>query len=627
MRGPGSRAGFRVCILFTTLTIVAACTGESLQTETASTTPTETVDAAGLPRNVYFGDTHIHTALSLDAYLVGTRSTPDDAYEFAQGKAITHPSGFTMQLSVPLDFIAVSDHADFLGMMRALNDGQFPDHPLTLPVRGATNPAGSDTAFSHLFEYLRLPMGEGRSWLDNRTVGRSAWQEIIAAAERHYRPGQFTTFIGYEYTSAGTGGENLHRNVIFRDHRVPELPFSNLDSRNPEDLWNWMDEQRAAGMDSLAIPHNSNGSDGQMFDTKKWDGAPLDGPWATQRMRNEPIVENTQVKGTSDTHPLLSPNDEWADFEIMPLRIAIANQQPSRPQGSYVREAWLNGLALSRKLGTNPYQFGVIGSSDSHNAAGSFDEADYWSKLGVTDSTPQQRGSVPYDGIGTATPTYANHWSKYWGASGLAAVWAPTNTREAIFQAMRRGETFSTTGPRIKLRFFAGQGLTPDLLDEPAGLTQAYALGVPMGGKLTPSVSPTFLIWAVRDPEGEPLQRLQIIKGWLDKGTHQEQIFDVACSDNLEANPNTHRCPDNGARVDLDTCSTSTERGDTELRASWQDPTYDPNTPSFYYVRVLENPSCRWSTYDAIQSGVDPRPDLPATIQERAWSSPIWITP
>lgn len=578
-------------------------------------------------RNAYFGDVHVHTQLSFDAYLFGTRRTPDDAYEFAKGAAIEHASGLEMQMKKPLDFLAVADHAFLLGMMRSMAepDSPYADHEVAAAVRGATDAAGSGAAFQAVLGYLQAIQNDDRdNDLDDRTVMRSAWQEIIEAAERHNDPGNFTAFIGYEYTSSGPELQNLHRNVIFRGSAVPNQPFSRFDSLNPEDLWAWMDNQRASGMEALAIPHNSNGSDGWMFQTTDWAGEPMDAAYADVRMRNEPLVEITQVKGTSDTHPLLSPNDEWADFEIMPLR--VASDQPSRPQGSYVREAYLNGLLMAADRDVNPYRFGVIGSSDTHNAAGSFEEDNYWSKTGLTDIEPHQRGSVPLPDSPPDDPQYSDGASQYWGASGLAGVWAESNTREDIYDAFRRKETFATSGPHIQVRFFAGYDLDDSLLDDPDNMARAYADGVPMGADLPVhgDGAPRFFVWAARDPDSVALQRLQIIKGWEEDGEAREAVIDIACADGGVVDPETGRCPDNGATVDLATCTLSADKGDSELMAVWQDPAFDPSQRALYYVRVLENPKCRWSTWDAIRAGVAPRPDLPATIQDRAWSSPIW---
>lgn len=579
-------------------------------------------------KNAYFGDTHIHTELSFDAFLFGTRRTPNDAYLFAKGAGIDHASGFEMKMQKPLDFLAVSDHAFYLGMMREMAslDSPYSGEDMAAAVRGATTPEGSQAGFAAILGHLRSQNADSVDPLNDLSVARSAWQEVIEAAERHNDPGNFTTFIAYEYTSSGPAFENLHRNVIFRGSEVPEQPYSRFDSINPEGLWAWMDEQRALGRESLAIPHNSNGSNGWMFPMNNWAGEPIDAEYAQTRMRNEPLVENTQVKGTSDTHPMLSPNDEWADFEIMPLRIATDVQ--SQPNGSYVREAYLNGLLIESKIGANPYKFGVIGASDTHNAAGSFEEDNYWSKTGVLDFEPYRRGSVPTPTSSPEAPEYLDPSSKYWGASGLAGVWAESNTRDAIYDAMRRKETFSTSGSHIKLRFFAGFDFDQSLLNAENSVEQAYANGVPMGSDLAVQGerSPSFYVWASRDPDTQPLQRLQMVKGWVEDGKTQERVMDIACSDGQTVNAQTSRCGDNGARVNVADCTVTPNKGDSELSAVWQDADYDPAQKAFYYVRVLENPTCRWSTYDAIAAGVAPRPDMQSTIQDRAWSSPIWLT-
>ncbi len=620
----------RCLFLAPAVLLVAACAPESSPEASAETAEVRAVEENPL-RSAYFGDLHVHTNFSFDAFLFGTRQTPDQAYEFAKGGPLEHPSGFVMQMKKPLDFQAVTDHAFYLGMMPALADpeGEFKDHRLAETVRNATTPAGSGAAFQAALANVRAAARgeEVDDDLDNRDVARDAWEQIIASAERHNQPGTFTTFIGYEYTSSGPQTQNLHRNVIFEGSQAPELPFSRLDSLNPEDLWAWMDGNRDRGIDSIAMPHNSNGSDGWMFQTTKWDGSPMDASYADLRMRNEPVVESTQVKGTSDTHPLLSPNDEWADFEIMPWKVATT--QPSQAPGSYVRDAYLRGLVMQETGGFNPYKFGVLGSSDTHNAAGSFEEDNYWSKTGIRDIEPKQRGSVPLDEPGPNGEPYANAASKFWGASGLAGVWAESNTRESIFNAFRRKETFATSGPHIQVRFFGGFDLEPSLASDPDNVAKAYETGVPMGSDLVQQgeTAPSFFVWAMRDPDSGSLQRLQIIKGWVEGGETKEKVFDVACSDGGAIDPVTQRCEDNGATVDLETCTPTPGKGATELATVWTDPEYVPGRDAFYYVRVLENPICRWSTWDAIRAGVAPRPDMHATIQDRAWSSPIWVSP
>jgi hypothetical protein len=466
---------------------------------------------------------------------------------------------------------------------------------------------------------------------------RSAWADIVAAAERHNEPGVFTALVGYEFTSP-PDMQNLHRNVIFRAGRVPEVPFSSLDSQNPEDLWAWLDARRAEGIEALAIPHNSNGSNGQMFKLTDWAGDPLDAAYADTRMRNEPVVEITQIKGTSETHPILSPNDEWAGFQIFPYR--IASTLPSEPRGSYVRDALLNGLEMEESGGFNPFRFGFIGSSDTHSAGGDFEEWSSWSKNSAREGSPPQRGASPPApaGRGGEQPPASlgarasvDATRTLFGSAGLAAVWAEENTRASIFDALRRKEIFATRGPRIRVRFFGGFALAEGLADDPDAVAKAYAAGVPMGGDLVAGAAgagaPRFLLWALRDARSAPLQRLQVVKGWVEDGEGRERVYDVACSEGTAPDAATHRCPDNGAGVDLADCSITEGVGAEELRTMWTDPDFDPARRAFYYLRAIENPTCRWLAWDAVRAGVAPDPDLEPVIQERGWSSPIWYAP
>ena len=610
----------------TTCSENSTTTSEVPQLSSSSAPETTSTISSGYntERNAYFGDLHVHTMYSFDAFIFGTTSSPDDAYEFAKGGTIIHPAGFDMSLDTPLDFYGVSDHAFYLGVLRQMADPstEISKHPA---AAGMSTLGGSDdrgAKFTAILQFMRS--GRGLE-INDPVIRKDAWDDIVASANRHNDPGNFTAFVAYEYTASGADSGNLHRNVIFRDDIAPELPFSRLDSSNPEDLWAWMDNNRANGIESLAIPHNSNGSNGSMFMLTDNAGRPIDDAYANLRMRNEPLVEITQVKGTSDTHPALSPNDEWADFEIMPFRIATSLY--SEPNGSYVRQAYLNGLKMQAEGGFNPYKLGVIGSSDTHNASYAGDEDDYWSKVGLRDANGVLRGSVPLSEPRANGELYADTYFNTWGAAGLAGVWAEENTRAAIYDAFRRKETFGTSGTRMKVRFFAGNDL-PELDDEDL-IGKAYGGGVPMGGDLIANAAeiPSFIAWVAKDPNSASLQRLQIIKGWVEDGEAQEQVFDVACSDGGSVDPTSHRCPDNGAQVNLLDCSISEGLGAAELKARWQDPSYDPDQHAIYYVRALENPTCRWSTWDAIRAGVAPRPDLPATIQERIWSSPIWVTP
>ena len=584
-------------------------------------------------RNAYFGDLHIHTRSSFDAYIFNVRRTADDAYRFARGDTITHPSGFDMTIAGgPLDFYTVTDHAEYLGILPAMNT---PGTELSELPRAqdmfSTDPGRITAAFQGVGASVRS--GEVIAEMHDTDVMDSVWMQNVAAADRHYVPGEFTTFAAYEYTSVAANeeqgsfaGGNLHRNVFFKGD-APDRAFSTLDSTNPEDLWDWMDAKRAEGYESIAIPHNPNVSDGLMFRLQTYNGDPLDAAYAEQRMRNEPLVEVTQVKGTSETHPALSPNDEWADFEIYDR--LLASYEVSKTEGSYVREAYRNGLKLQEEQGFDPFRFGLVAASDSHVIGGAYAENDYWSKVGIVDGTPMARGSVPFFGTKSwdeqpdnQIVQNAREWFSRWGASGLTGVWAEENTRESIFDAFRRKETFATTGPRMKVRFFAGFEYSDDMLSDSNLTRLAYDGGVPMGGDLVGNgTAPTFLAWAQRDPNMGALQRVQIIK----VTSEGEAVYDVACHDGTP-DPDTHRCTDNGAAVDMETC-TPTGDGAGELKALWQDPEFDPERRATYYVRVLENPSCRWSTWEAMRANVPPRPDVPQTIQERAYTSPIWYIP
>jgi hypothetical protein len=614
--------------------LAAACNGQKAPDpatqQDVSAGSTTDLPVSNPLRNAYFGDLHLHTRNSFDAYIFNVRTSPDDAYAYAKGGTIKHAAGFDLHLnSGPLDFLAVTDHSEYLGVLPAINT---PGDPYaSVPYAKelfSTDQVAVNTAFRRFADTLnvgqRMP-----EYADLRTV-RTAWSDIIDAAQRANEPGKFTSLIGYEFTSA-PGGRNLHRNVIFSGDKAPEMPFTALESQNPEELWRWLDQQRANGMEALSIPHNSNGSDGTMFERTMWNGKPVDREWADLRARNEPLAEITQVKGTSETHPLLSPNDELAGFEVMEWYIGQA-RKITKFDGGYIRKALKDGLEIESKVGVNPYKYGLIGASDSHNSAGTYEEDNYYSKVGIRDATPELRGSAPPKGQTWATYKVPDGIQRFstWGASGLTGVWAEENTREAIYGALRRKETFATTGPRIRVRFFGGYGLAGTQLTNDAGVKAAYAGGVAMGGDLVGKTdgAPDFLVMAMRDARSAPLQRVQIVKGWTDaKGKAFEKVFDVACSDSGRVDPKTQRCADNGATIDIKTCAIPQDKGDAELAAGWKDPEFDAKQNAFYYARVIENPTCRWSTWDAIRAGVEPNPALPKTIQERAYTSPIWFIP
>ena len=593
--------------------------------------------------NAYFGDLHVHTKNSFDAYITGTRTTANDAYRFAKGDTIDNGAGVPITISgEPLDFYGVTDHGEYMGVIAAM-DSRTSKDPLTQTETGKSIfgmlGGGRDARMQAFMDIgTTIVTGEEIDDIYDLDFIDSAWAYNVSAAERHYDPGKFTTFAAYEYTNMNIIGEitdnfgatNLHRNVVFKD-KAPTRLFSTLDSTNPEDLWQWMNKTRGSGMDVMAIPHNSNGSNGQMFAMEMTEGGAFTKEYALNRMKNEPIVEMTQVKGTSETHPLLSPADEFADHELYEILVGMPVESKKVP-GSFVRQSLARGMMFEEELGANPYQFGFIGSSDTHVSAPSLSEEEHFGKFSH-DTALEQRGSIPPNGAadwespaeGEAALDFIS--SGQYGASGLAGVWAKANTREHIFDAMRRKETFATSGPRSKARFFAGN-YDDNILDASDMLEKAYANGSPMGGSMVGGAeSPDFIVWAMQDPAGYPLQRVQVVKVWSEGGKNMEAIYDVACAGGAEPEAATNRCPDNGAKVDLSNCGTNNETGASELKAVWNDPSYQQGQRVSYYVRAIENPKCRWSTWDAVRNGTPPNPNMNATVQDRVWTSPIWILP
>ena len=572
---------------------------------------------SNIERNLLWGDLHIHTSFSTDAYVMGVRAMPDDAYHFAKGGEIAHAAKYGIRISEPLDFAAVTDHSEYLGVVRA----QEPDLPLSR--RSLRDRLLNDGPLMFTYAWIRTMLG-----FDPK-VGQvpggdemmsDAWQAIIDSAERHYEPGHFTTFIGYEWSSM-PNKNNLHRNVIYRGSDVPSVPFSSTMSQDPEDLWTALESQRAKGMDNLAIPHNGNVSNGLMYGPSTFDGGEMDAAYSERRMRNEPVSEIYQIKGTSETHPALSPEDEFADFEIFDtlmsgrIRTAVA-------KGGYARDALRLGIEMGHSEGFNPYKFGVIGSTDSHNASSPVEEDNFTGKLPLLDGSAGIR-------LGKSVVLPLQYQlSRRWGAAGLAAVWATSNTREAIFDAMRRKETYATSGPRIAVRFFGGWNYPADLVQHEQRITLAEENGVPMGGDLPPlqSDAPSFAVWASKDPRSGNLDRIQIIKGWVDdEGRSQERIYNVALSDGRIADETSGQVPPVGNTVDVASATYTNDIGDGQLWAVWKDPDFEPEQHAFYYARVLEIPTPRWSTYDAVKLGEEPIE--PTSIQERAVTSAIWYRP
>jgi hypothetical protein len=578
---------------------------------------------AAIPENplkeAYFGETHVHTAFSLDAYIGGARLTPFDAYRYAKGENVSI-NNVIRNIGRPLDFTAVSDHAEFLGEMYSTQVPTAPGHyqAALAELRGLKDINEQRKWF---VEYVQNNMrgatpGHPPFFAGIETT-KSAWKDIvIAAAGENYHPGTFTSFIAFEWTSAPNAG-NMHRNVIFRDTVVPDLPLSALDTDDEEKLWAWMAQQEAAGSTLLAIPHNSNGSKGQMFEPVDNAGNPLTKEYAEKRAKWEPLIEMMQIKGNSEVIASLWPSDEFADFENAPS-LATFSERTYKPE-NFVRWAVTKGLAYQETLGANPYKLGFIGGTDNHNGVPSdVNEATYNGSHGVADGTVEQRRTGEIDGW--ISGPEANPGS-------IAGVWAPKNTRGAIFDAMRARETFVTSGPRIKPRFFAGVGLAAT--DDPVRMVlDGYANGVPMGGSLSALTdAPTFTVEAMKDPIGANLDRIQIIKGWVDDvGNPQEKIIDVAWSDGRKTDANG-KLPAVGNTVDLATARYTNSIGAPELIGSWTDTEFDPAKPALYYMRVIEIPTPRWTTFDAVRNGLPLLPDVPATVQERAWTSPIWYTP
>ena len=608
--------------------------------------------AAQGDRQLLFGDTHLHTSYSLDAYLNGNQSAdPDTAYRWARGLPVIHPyHRARVRIGTPLDFLVVSDHAELMGVLRKVHRGEVEDgamedlgwwgnlkrwaifKTMTRAVDRGTGgavlnaylPGTVDLTGRDPAAYASHTMAAPNPFGDTRVLETTAWHEIIDAAERHNRPGSFTSFLGWEWSSIPAGA-NLHR-IVFTpdggDVARQFLPFGSDESEYPEDLWQWLEDTQArTGARFIAMPHNSNVSRGFMYDRKTLRQQPITRDYAAQRLRWEPVSEMTQVKGDSETHPALSPQDEFADFETFAHVLAGDYEEYVATPADYVRSALKTGLALERQTGVNPYRFGMIGSTDSHPGLAAYEESNFWGKF-ARDSIPANKRS---DGL--LGGSKSTGWSM--SASGLAAVWADDNTRADIFAAFQRREVYATSGTRLKVRVFAGCDFEQQQLEAADFAASGYAGGVPMGGVLPSGegLAPRLMVRAEKDPRDGNLDRIQVIKGWLDEsGQTHERIYDVAWSGGRELDA-SGRLPPVGNSVDLETGGYDNSIGAPTLAALWQDPDFDPRQTAFYYVRVLQIPTPRHSTLDAVALQSEVSAEMPATIQERAYTSPIWYAP
>ena len=589
------------------------------------------------PDNVFFGDTHLHTSYSTDAGFFGATIGPEEAYRYAKGEKVTSSTGVDARLLRPLDFLVIADHAENLGLAPMILE----DNPMVLDHEWGGKVAKlvkeGDLGGAYAMWGERLSASDD-PFAGNTEMVKSMWQRIIDAAEKHNNPGKFTSFIGFEWTST-PGGSNLHRNVIFRgngDSASKILPFSGYDSYDPEDLWAYMAKaEETMGTKLLAIAHGGNLSNGLMFDdvtftTKK----PIDKDYAQRRMRWEPLYEVTQMKGDGETHPQLSPNDEFADYETWDKGSFGAAKEDGMINREYAREAYKKGLQYEAKLGVNPYKFGQIGSSDSHTALASTTEDSFFGKVSILEPSDKPvrfdekvTGYIE-DPKGRDYAIYARHSS----AAGLAAIWSHENTRTALWDSMQRKEVYATTGTRMKVRVFAGWDFNANDLNRFDFARYGYNNGVPMGGDLVAgsdsNKAPSFLIRALRDPDWANLDRVQIIKGWVDaEGKTHERIYDVSVSDDRKIDADGRSRTPVGSTVNVEQAYYDNSIGAVALDGFWQDPEFDASQRAFYYVRVLEIPTPRWTTYDAKHFNVKLPDDVPASIQERAYTSPIWYTP
>ena len=579
-------------------------------------------------RNVYFGEQHLHTRNSFDAFTIGVTATWDDAYRFARGEEIElSTTGEKIKRRTPYDFVAITDHAEYYGVLKDLVDPKSPLSKSKLAkqlAKGREDPESAKEAVTKLIGTLvtNTPIPD----YVTPDLRVSNWNRFIETADEYYEPGKFTTLYAFEWTSI-PNGSNMHRNVFFKD-KPPAVPFSAFDSIYPEDLWTYLEIQRNQSIDTFAIPHNSNVSNGWMFSERKFLSGPIDKRYANRQASNEPLFEIAQTKGTSETHPIVSPNDEFSDFE--PFNNMISLGLPAtKDAGSFYRTGLAVGMKLEKELGHNPYKMGAVAGADVHSGYSGNEEWDWKGAHGTQDDTSKKRLDPKPNASGENGFTVSS--------AGTTAVWAEENTRESIFEAMKRKETYGTSGTLIRLRYFGGWDLPKGITQDKEFVKKSYAAGVPMGQDMPAhpakdlAKAPSFAVWAMKDPQSGNLDRIQIIKVWANpaNGYPMEKIYNISWgdADKRSLDPNTGALPPVGNTVNITAASYTNDIGDSQLSAEWTDPDFDPTVSAAYYVRVLEIPTPRWSTYDAKKLSVAPPKGVPPAIQERAWSSPIWYTP
>ncbi len=622
-----------IALLIGSALTLSAC--DNIKQATGSQTAANVKEAA-FPERVYWGDTHLHTSNSVDAFGFGVRLGPEEALRFARGEEVTSTGGLKAKLERPLDFLVITDHSEGLGATKALYDAPrlLIRDPQLLRWHDLMHegPAGSLQATSELLDaraHNRLPAELNN---DEKAAERtrSIWNDHLATVERYNEPGKFTAFHGFEYTLMD-GGNNLHRNVIFRDGEdkvTTVLPATPGLMVTPDALWDYMDAyEKSTGGKVLAIPHNSNLSNGLMFELTQPGGGPMSAAYARRRAAHEPVVEVTQIKGDSEAHPFLSPNDEFAGYGVAGWEINnLLMTQPKTSNmfaGEYVREALKRGLAIEASTGVNPYKFGLIGSTDSHTALATGDEHNFYGKHSGVE--PSATRALSEQNLGTRKGRFG--WNYL--ASGYAAVWAKSNTRAAIFDAMMRREVYASTGPRMTVRVFGGWDFKADDL-KGDWVKSGYARGVPMGGELAAKGkgAPSFIVSALKDPIGANLDRVQVVKGWIDKaGKTHEKVFDVVWSDPDKRRVVGGKVPSVGDTVDIAKASYTNSIGAPTLATVWSDPEFNPAMRSFYYVRVIEIPTPRWVAFDALRYHFTIPANVEAKAQERVYTSPIWYNP